>query len=435
MSSISLKELRHLLVGPMSLIRDLVEIRPSAGAPRIFNSSCVLSNTAQILGAEVPGSTGAAGLSRQDAEICAIGEAVERYAAAFIPWDRLIYATARELGHRAIGVDRFEIYEDHIYDAPGFPLARYYPDRPIYWTEAVSLTTKQTRYIPSALVYLPYQYRDVKSRSDFVGMGVSTGQACHSDWTAARLSGLYECIERDAFMITWTRGLRAPRLSIESNPRLTLLYDQTYANCAVDFHLFDLTLDIRVPTAFCIAISHGLRGPFAVVGCAARLSLEEACEKALLEAAQCLSWAHYLQKTRADWRPKPDFSNVVTFEDHVRLYCEPDVLRNLDFLMSSPASADIPLTMSAGIAVEDKCDAAIAAVSQMGYEALEADLTTPDLADLGLHVVKVMVPGLATLSANHAWPAMQAERYRKVPERVGRQATFERCNPSPHPFP
>lgn len=430
-----IRDLRQTLVGPVSLIRELVEIRPAAGAPQVYNFSSVLCNTEAILGARVPGATGAAGLTRREAEMGAIGEAVERYAAAYIPWERLQLGSAGALGDEAIGIDAFAIYEDAMYDRPGFPLARYADDKRLYWCEARRLGDGARRWVPAPLVYIPYQYQDAQGRSDFVAMGVSSGQACHSDRAAARLSGLYECIERDAFMIAWTRGLQVPRLDIDSNPALSRLFGQVYDGRHVAFHLFDLTLDIEVPTVLCVAIANGPKGRFACVGCATRLDLQEACEKALLECAQCLAWARYLIQARADWVPAPDFGNVLTFEDHVRLYCEPEMLRELDFLLETPLRAPVPALAEPRPTVEQRVETVLQRLRARGLQALEVELTPPDLDGSGLHTVRVLVPGLATLTSIHAWPALACPRYQQVPALLGRPCRFERANPAPHPFP
>src|SRR5450830_1019269 len=209
-----LDRLSSYFVGPMSLISELLDVTPAPGAPRIFNCTCAISSLKNIIGAEIPGSAGAAGLTLEDARISGIGEAVERYAAAVIPWDQLVYSAEADLEGPALGMDKFKVYADDAYSLPNFPVAPYSTDVPIYWTKCRSLVSGATYAIPAAHVYVPYLYRDVSKKTEFVTMATSTGQACHSDIDLARLSGLYECIERDAFMITWMRKLTDRRLDI-----------------------------------------------------------------------------------------------------------------------------------------------------------------------------------------------------------------------------
>lgn len=428
---------RRRLVSPFSLIKHLVEVRPPAGSPRVFNASCVLSSTRLIAGADVPGATGAAGLTSASAALAAMGEAIERYAAAMIPWDELVLATQSQLGESAIGMDAFALYADEVYDKPGFPLTRWRADLPVYWRECESLANGQRYFVPAPHVYVPYLYRDEAGRSDFVSMAVSTGAACHVTRARALLVGLYECIERDAFMIVWLRRLSMPRIDWESDPVLGALLDKCYAATNVKFNLFDITLDLPAPTVLCVAQGTGRLGPLAVVGCATRATLREACSKALLEGAQCVAWAHYLLDHRPDWKPTADFANVNTFEDHVRLYLEPQMLPHLDFLLDGKSVRTLP---TADPAPRDDaaalCDL-VDALSALGLNVLATDLTTRDVADVGVVVTKVMVPGLVPLTADHGFPALASPRLTEVPRalRLKPVAGAPKFNPIPHPFP
>ena len=429
-----LARMTSYFVGPTSLLSDVIDIVPSPGAPKIFNSACAMNSLKRILGAEIPGSAGAAGLTVEDARISGIGEAVERYAAALIPWDELELCAENDLEGRALGMDKFDIYDDDTYGLPNFPVARYRRNVPIYWVKSRSLISGEIYSIPAAHVYIPYLYWDESRKSEFVAMATSTGQACHTDRELARLSGLYECIERDAFMITWLRKLNVPRLDIASQPRLAKLFDRYYANCQVDFHLLDLTLDIAVPTVLCVAVSKSRRGPLAVIGCATRLSMIDACEKALLESAQCLSWARYMCDSQPDWRPTEGYRNVTSFEDHVRLYCEPDMIGHLDFLLSERELVAIPDDV-AYPDTQARIERILACLRECGFDALEVDLATPELDDVGLHALKVIVPGLVPLTAAHEFPALASPRFHQVPAKLGIQCGLPGFNPIPHPFP
>ncbi|WP_426196700.1 YcaO-like family protein [Massilia sp. DWR3-1-1] len=425
--------LQATLVGATTLVRHLVHLRAQPGAPRIHNCACALSSTAAFLGADIPGATGAAGLTAEAAGLAALGEAAERYACAVIPWERLTHASAARLGPAALGMDAFPHYLPAQFDDPQFPVRPWTPATAMYWARAHCLASGAARFVPAPLVYIPYLYRDTILRSDFVAIGVSTGASAGPDRTRARLGGLLECIERDAFMIVWMRRLRMPRLDIRSNDQLAALYDKHYAGCRIEFHLVDITLDIAVPTVLCIGIAQGKRGPFAVVGCATRTSLVAACAKALLEAAQCHAWASHLMVERADWRPAPDYANIVEFEDHVRLYCEPEMVRELDFLVHGAVLKPIPAQPPAR-SPEDDVRQVQAALAACGLDAVEVDLTPRDIAEAGLQVVKILVPGLAPLTSIHSMPALASPRYQDVPARLGLagDAAFNRV---PHPFP
>lgn len=426
---------RQTLIGQTGLISTLQQILASPGEPRIVAVSSITAALENISAIRIPGNQGAAGFTYEEAATGAVGETIERYCAACYEWDDLLYATADELGAAALGMDRFALYTGEVYDNPRIPLVRWRSDLPTYWVEAKSLHTGERRYVPAALVYTPFR-SDNPRQLPPIAVAVSTGQACHRDTTTALLSGLCEAVERDAFMVTWMRRIPPQRIDFRADALLDG-YFQCYFQCrSTEFHVFDITLDIAIPTVLCVTMGFSERGRFANVGCATHPCERRAVLKAMKEACQGASWARGLMESRPDWRPAPDFHNIYSFEDHVRLFCEPDMVQHMDFILKTERRR------GPGVAQPDADDAeaglrlCLSELERNGLEALVVDLTTPDIADLGFYVPKVMVPGLAHLTAAHLVQAVATPRYREVPRRLGfTGGVHEEFNPTPHPFP
>jgi ribosomal protein S12 methylthiotransferase accessory factor len=76
-------------------------------------------------------------------------------------------------------------------------------------------------------------------------------------------------------------------------------------------------------------------------------------------------------------------------------------------------------------------------LSRCGYQVIVVNCSVPMVRDLGLHVVKVLIPGLQPLHAGHHYAALGGERLYQVPRLMG-LAPSDRCrgelNPWPHPF-
>jgi ribosomal protein S12 methylthiotransferase accessory factor len=156
----------------------------------------------------------------------------------------------------------------------------------------------------------------------------------------------------------------------------------------------------------------------------------------MTECAQGAAWANELIRSKPDWRPEPGFTNVRTFEDHVRLYCEPEMACNLDFIMRTPRSRDFAAREQGAESATLSLRNCLAELERNGLEAIAVDLTTPEIAELGLSVPKVLVPGLAPLTAVHAMPALGSPRFREVPKKLGlTDPIHDQINPTPHPFP
>ena len=76
-------------------------------------------------------------------------------------------------------------------------------------------------------------------------------------------------------------------------------------------------------------------------------------------------------------------------------------------------------------------------VAALGHRILLADLTTEDVRQLGLCVVRVVIPGFHPLFMGHRFRALGGRRLWEVPQRLGYKGITPETgdNPAPHPFP
>lgn len=421
------------LMGDAGLIQFVKELLVWPGEPRIHFAASIVGSLEKLANIDIPGNQGAVGFTWEEAACGAIGETIERYCGAVFNWDDLVYNTQKELGPNAIGMDQFALYTDDIYHK-GFPLVPWNAAKPCHWAEAKSLMTGQKAYLPAAMVYVPY-FKNRNRESDYFAVSVSSGQACHTDREKALLSGLCEIIERDAFMITWMRRITPKKVEYQRDPAVNELYKKYFESSNLELNVFDITLDIKVPTMLSVASGEGLKGPFIAVGASTRPAEREAVVKAMKESVQGAAWARELMWSRADFRADSDYRNIINFEDHVRLYCEPEMLPHMDFIRKTQQSRLLepdPGPMS----VRREIDICLDQLKAVGLEAFVVDLTTPEIAELGFYVPKVIVPGLAHLTAIHRMPALATPRYYQVPEKLGLcDPVHQQFNPTPHPFP
>lgn len=422
------------VMGRLGLVRDVKEILLGAGEPRLHSASSIAANVAVYARSGIQGHTGAIGFSWDEAAAGAIGECIERYCCACYEWDDLVFASKDDLGDGAIGMDVFALYSPRQYAHPNFPFTQWTASHPIYWARGRSLITGDTRYIPAALVYIPYVPKDRDHPADFLGLAVSSGQACHTDPERALLTGIYEVVERDAFMITWLRMLAMPRVDYRHDAGLARVCERYFDGCGLTFHIFDITLDIEIPTTLCIVEGESARGPFIGVGAATRQSEHDAIVKALKEGAQDMVWARDLIRRKPHWRPEPDFMNVRDFEDHVRLFCEPDMKPHVDFLLDTPRTRP-PRARDEGEDPRRDLQRSLDAVQARGLDVIVVDTTTPEIAEAGFYVPKVFIPGTVPLTAVHGIPSIGSPRLQSVPETIGCRSLCDGFNPIPHPFP
>lgn len=433
----SLAEIARRLVSPRTgVIHRLRLLGLEAGEQRAAHVHARLPNLGVLPGGGKIFDAGGSALDLQGAVAASLFEAVERYAAAFVDHRRLVLAKPRPGGPFLMG-DELPLFTDAQYDQPRFPFRRLTPDSEIYWVEARSLRTGARAFVPAICVFIPYE---PTSPAEWLGPCTSTGMASGTNRARAVAGGLFEVCERDAFMILWYHRLSLPRLRVDPASTLGLWVARLAERRGANVTFVNMTNDLRVPAVLAVLESrlHGKR--LLTMGASAKPTLSEAAEKALLEAiSDARRLRDMMAAQREPWRPAPGFTNVVDFAWHSLVYTDPELQPVLDFITASREEQE--MGMEYGLSRLDGpalVEELVARVAARGEEPFVVELTTRDLADLGIHVVKVMVPGAVPMNPDHRFPWIAQRRLYAAPRVLGlrdRDAVAGELNLAyPHPF-
>ncbi len=150
----------------------------------------------------------------------------------------------------------------------------------------------------------------------------------------------------------------------------------------------------------------------------------------------------YVRSLRVEKPPirvRETFRNITDFEQHVRLYTQPDMLPVTEFLISSPqVSRPDTVGLPSSTTVQQELEICLRRLQDKGLKVIVVDLTTPDIAEVGLCVVRVLIPGMQPLSGDHRIRYLGGTRSYEMPHLLGysdRNSTEAEINPYPHPFP
>lgn len=381
--------------------------------------------------------TGGAATSRAEATAAAIGEALERYSGAFVPEERVVLASARELGPAAVAPERFALFAAWQYAKVGFPFRRFTGDTVVGWVRGFSLPEGEEAYLPAQLVYLG----DPRGRPGEtpIGYATSNGLACGATLEEAVLSALLEIIERDAFMLTWYGRLSLPRLDWASDPELSAYDDRTFRPTGLRYAAIDLSVFLDVPVVLAVVRDAGSGPSPLAVGAGCAPSVGPAWKKALSEAFAVRAWARSLLLEKPDRSFRLDGADVRSFADHVHFYADSERARAASFLDASlerRSVGEIPPLEGPDVAA--LLGAACERLERSGERAYAVDVTSPDVAEAGLRVAKVVAPGLCQLDVSHSWRYLGGARLVHAAHRLGlrrRPLAPGEVNPFPHPFP
>lgn len=393
--------------GDYGIVRRCVRLQPE-GLPRL--TVYAAAGPHRIPGwrffAE-PEGTGVA-LDEEQARLAAISEAVERYATmAPAREDLLVRASCAELEGAAVSVSRFALLSSSQYRRFR-RLAPAADTRAIDWVWGASLTHARAALLPAALVHMCH---DRHAPNNFVGEVTSSGTACHVSLPHASLAGLCEVLERDALTIWWQNRLRATRLDTTGSAVDELVRD-ALAGARHTFTLYALPTDSPFPVV--LALATHADSPCATIGVACRPSPEAAAVRALLEAGQVL--------TRLSSRPPRRPERMRTLDDHADFYATAQGAAHVIRAVADATDArlaDLDDRSTEWTTVETQLEGAVRELAPLNLEVLVADLTTPDVADAGYRVVRVVVPGTVDMAADARCPRLGGSRMYELPVQLG----------------
>lgn len=353
-------------------------------------------------------------------------------------------ASLNDLGPDAVDPRETGLYTDDFHRAnPWVP--PFTPDRPIPWVWGWSLRDARPRPVPEVLAY--YHKPGIEHR--FVQES-SNGCASGGSLEEAVLGGLMEVLERDAFLLAWHGMQPLPEIDpmTSADPRTRVMVERL-AMYGYRARFFDTRITFPVPVV--TAVAERFDGGLARMcfGAGAALDPEAALAAALCEiATDSVQLLQRFRRNEAAYRAMAeDFEKITSLHDHPLVYAVPEMGRHADFLLRPPSPpepvgvADLRWDRADGSGpdVRDDLLAAVDAVTSAGFDVVVVDQTAPEQRALGLHTVKVLVPGLLPL--DFGWTRQRARhmpRMRTALREAGlrqEDLTEADLNPGPHPFP
>lgn len=425
----------HLVSPVTGVVKEIVR---DARGPEFFNSFRSGANVAAsrdlgVLRSSLRTCNGGKGITAADAQVGALCESVERYSATFHGDEARARGSLRGLGEQAMHPNDVMLYDERQYadraawnaahSAFQWVPAPFDPDAVHDWSPIWSLTEQRHRLLPTAMLYFGAP-----------GAGAlcadSNGNAAGSSLEDAVLQGMLELIERDAVAIWWYNRLRVPGVDLDAfaDPWIERLRE-VHAGLGRQVWVLDLTTDTGVPvmaalsrrTDGCRADGHGGEGRGGeeiVLGFGAHLDPGIALRRALTELNQMMPTVVDVN----DGEYRIDDPDTVSWWRTATLANQPHL--NPDSAGGRPGPRDYPRHRSSDLL--DDISAVRRKVEALGMQVLVLDQTRPDL---GLPVVKVVIPGL-----RHFWARFGPGRLFDVPVRLGKRETptdYADVNPVP----
>ena len=366
-----------------------------------------------------------------------VGEFLERYFLTLYKKANLLRASLQSFPRRAQAVDLtlFAGFSDE--------QQRQDPSRIVTnnssmgWEKVERISTGESYYVPAQFIYWNYKSEEGET---FLRESNTNGAGGFFSREGALLSGLYELIHRDAFLIFWLNRIAPPKIdpgSIPSEHFQQLLKESKRYGFAV--HCLDITSDLGVPSFSVIIEDTYGREPCIVVGASSgshpALTLAHAFEEA---------WAvyHTVRPLSAYTLPKkykPFSDRSLGRKTRLQLWSNKDMAKKFSFFLAGDVKRLSDRTYSfprSFLNEKSELQTLVSIVERFGrgYEVYGFLHDHPILREVNYSVARVIVPQLVPLYLNENNVPLGAQRLYEVPKKLGYAPSGER-NPLPHPFP
>ncbi|MGK7953615.1 MAG: TOMM precursor leader peptide-binding protein [Xenococcaceae cyanobacterium] len=412
--------------GLSRITRSPSELTPNYIAGHNFAS---MFDSLYFLKENLRGRSAGKGKTDAQAKASALGEAIERYSGVFQGNEIRRKGSYATMGDVAIHPNECMLFSDYQYqtrhewnDKCPSHFQRvpepFDPDREIEWTPIWSLTHEEFKYLPTAYCY--YGYREPFDRSCWAD---SNGTAAGNSKEEAILQGFMELVERDCVALWWYNRLKRPRVDLDS-------FEQPYFHALKEYYhsldrelwVLDITNDFNIPAFAALSRRHDRGTEDIIYGFGAHFDPLIAITRALTEANQVLP---------AVLAKKPDDSTDYSCADELaKTWWQNATIENQPYLLPDPNIAPKTLKDYPQLGTNDLRDDIITCVNiarDRGLETLVLDQTRPDI---GLNVVKVVVPGL-----RHFWKRWGKGRLYDLPVELGQLARSRQENElNPYPI-
>uniref|UniRef100_B8HTZ0 YcaO domain-containing protein n=1 Tax=Cyanothece sp. (strain PCC 7425 / ATCC 29141) TaxID=395961 RepID=B8HTZ0_CYAP4 len=392
-------------------------------AVHAFGSATNLKSLRRSLGHK----SGGKGKTDRQSKASGFCEAIERYSGICQGDELRLKASFVELEDQAIHPAQCLLFSEQQYqnrealnakaivEHDWIPLL-FDPTQPVDWTPVWSLTAQAHKYLPTAFCYynykLPKQHRFCSADSN--------GNAAGGTLEDAILQGFLELVERDSVALWWYNRLPRAGVDLTSfNEPYLLDLQAWYHSQQRELWVLDLTTDLNIPAFAAVSRFVGGEQEYIIAGYGAHFDARLAVLRAVTEVNQI---GCHLPEQYPD-RPADTALNY---------WFNQATIANQSYLAPSDQTpvkqyGDYPQQWSDNL--QEDVLHCVEITRQAGLEMLVLNQTRPDI---GLPVVKVIVPGL-----RHFWSRFGPGRLYDVPVKMGWLAvppSEDQMNPMPMVF-
>ncbi|HLQ70504.1 MAG TPA: YcaO-like family protein, partial [Bacillota bacterium] len=240
------------------------------------------------------------------------------------------------------------------------------------------------------------------------------GVALGGSPSEAALYGLLELIERDAFLLFWYRQVKLRKINSQTIGKELQEMIDNYETPHTKVHLFDMTIEIQIPTILCLVTSED-SNLASYISTATHINPYIAIKNAIDEAI--VGHAIYNTNPNIGKGQYKHYTDVKEMFDHIDFASSTSAIKNYDYITTQKETYDVD-DLYGDFKEEygglEKMDDVLKYVIQQkmyNHETIYfADLSTPFVTRYNLYSVKAIVPSMLTMSFGYGDARIHKQR-------------------------
>lgn len=375
-------------------------------------------------------------LDKKRSILKAYGECVERYCG--YDWDDMhdnkrLFDSYNNLknSYKCLSLTELIDFDENIYDNDkNHMYSKYSDDKKISWIVGKDIISDEETLLPAQKVFLGTK---LEKNEEMYIQWLSTGLACGSSYESSVLSAIYEVVERDSFMLTWNLKLQGKRIIIDEiqDCRLKKLYNHIMNKLVGEDQLFmyDISMTKGIYTVVTFIQNYNSEAIGLIVSAASDVNIENALLKSLEELCltQLFSYRMLFKNKNTKVLSKEE---VIDLHSHLEYYNSGDRAKNIDFIKSNDYVKLSELNSYVQGTAKEILNYIIKLFKNMNTHIYVADITKPEIREIGLTVVRAIIKEYNDLYVSYQFRLNNNNRLKKYQKMYNKN-----INSEPHPFP
>lgn len=418
----------------LKIIKHIDRIVEHHDDPKFFHFGAILNAVSKNIREENLSNSvgGYSFFSEDEALLKCLGEALERHCLRNYKKIKIFTSSYKLLKENAVNPKIFINFSNLQKENPKFKMFLHDESTIFSWIKGFDIIRNKTILIPAQLVFLSYKLR---KKERWIYLPISVGAAGGGSLTGAIIRGIYEIIERDAFLIYYLNRMSGISLNLKSirNEKIKNII-RAINDYNLELYCINIESELKIPTFLSIIIDKTGIGPAISMGLRSNLDPETAVLGSIQEALHCRGWIRKKVEENPEVLKKIKHKHTETLEERALLWYSKKNIKKLDFFLQQK-KVKVKFKKNI-ISHSDQLKTLIDVLNKNKMSLFFVDITLPNIRRKGYNVVKVFIPELQPFYLIEDYPYFGGKRLYELPLALGlRSRTNEKnLNRIPHPF-